>query len=176
MAGEYAQIQARRVVAGVNRALKSVIVSDGATPARIATDAFIINQIWQTDNLPPKVLAEDTSHGEVSISPPAAGFIYLVTTFPPDTSWNFADGYKDALAASGGENAHVANDGIAGLHQTDTVDIITVLSGEIHAVLEEGEVLLKQGDSFVQRGTKHAWSNRTDQPCSIVAVMMSATR
>ena len=47
-----------------------------------------------------------------------------------------------------------------------SVDYAIVLSGEIHALMDEGEVLLKAGDVLIQRGTNHAWSNRTDAPCS----------
>jgi len=169
-------VSARRVVAGLDAAGRSAIVSDGPTQARIDTEAFTVNQIWQVDSLPPHVLAEDGSPDRASIAPPGTGFVYLVTTFPPDHSWDFAGGYKDALAASDSAGAHVEDTVIPGLHETDTVDIITVISGEIHAVLETGEVCLRPGDSFVQRGTKHAWSNRGDQPATIVAVMMGATR
>jgi len=155
---------------------RSVIAEDEQVTSRVQTDAFTINQIWQTDSLPPHVLSDDTSNGAVSITPPPHGFVYLVTTFPPDSSWDPTAGYRDALAASGGGDAFVENEEIAGLHETDTVDIITVIAGEIVAVVEEGEVALRPGDSFVQRGTRHTWSNRSDQPCTIVAVMMSATR
>jgi len=51
-----------------------------------------------------------------------------------------------------------------GMHKTRTVDYCIVFSGEIWAVLDEGEVLLRAGDCLVQRGTHHAWSNRTDEP------------
>lgn len=176
MAGEHLTRTARRVVAGTDTKGRSTVTSDGVTAARAATDAFTINQIWQVDALPPRVDAEDGSAGAVSITPPPGGFVYLVTTFPPDRDWDLAAGYKDALAASGGADAHVEDAAIAGLHRTDTVDIVTVLSGEIVAVLEDSEVLLRPGDSFVQRGTRHAWSNRTDKPCTIVAVMAGATR
>jgi len=60
------------------------------------------------------------------------------------------------------------------MHKTDTVDYCIVLSGEIHAVLDEAEVLLRAGDCFVQRGTHHAWSNRTDKPCVIAFVLVAA--
>ena len=30
--------------------------------------------------------------------------------------------------------------------------------------MDEGEVLLAAGDVLIQRGTNHAWSNRTDAP------------
>ncbi len=176
MLGDYLETSARRVVAGIDEDGKSMVVSDQPTPARLATDAFVINQIWRMDSLPPRILADDASGEQVSICPPAAGFIYLVTTFPPDSSWDLAHGYEAALAASGDREASVSSSTIAGLHETDTVDIITVISGEMYAVLEHGEVLLKKGDSFVQRGTKHAWSNRTNEPCTIVAVMAAAVR
>jgi quercetin dioxygenase-like cupin family protein len=60
------------------------------------------------------------------------------------------------------------------MHKTDTVDYAIVISGEIYAVMEKGEVLLHPGDSLIQRGTNHAWSNRTEQPCVVAFVMVSA--
>jgi hypothetical protein len=35
-------------------------------------------------------------------------------------------------------------------------------------VLDKEEVHLKEGDTVVQRGTNHAWSNRSDEPCVII--------
>jgi uncharacterized cupin superfamily protein len=39
-----------------------------------------------------------------------------------------------------------------------------VLEGELHLVLDTAEVVLRAGDSIVQRGTRHAWSNRSTRP------------
>jgi quercetin dioxygenase-like cupin family protein len=63
-----------------------------------------------------------------------------------------------------------------GMHKTDTIDYCVVLSGEIWAVLDESEVLLRAGDVLVQRGTNHAWSNRTGEPCVIAFVLIAAKR
>ncbi|MGV9292579.1 cupin domain-containing protein [Amycolatopsis sp. NPDC003676] len=60
---------------------------------------------------------------------------------------------------------------VAGLHETPTIDVATILDGEIHAVYETGEVLLRAGDTVINRGIKHAWSNKTDKPVTMVAVM-----
>ena len=49
-----------------------------------------------------------------------------------------------------------------------------MLAGEIYALMDEGEVLLKTGDVLIQRGTNHAWSNRTDEPCTIAFVLIDA--
>lgn len=61
-----------------------------------------------------------------------------------------------------------------GFHTTDTVDYIYVIEGEIVALVEQGEVLLRAGDVLVQRGTEHAWSNRSRRVCRMLAVMIDA--
>jgi quercetin dioxygenase-like cupin family protein len=60
------------------------------------------------------------------------------------------------------------------MHKTSTVDYIIVLKGEIHAVMETGEKLLRAGDILVQRGTNHSWSVRGNEPCIVAAVLVSA--
>ena len=63
-----------------------------------------------------------------------------------------------------------------GMHKTKTLDYAIVLAGEIYAVLDEGEVLLRAGDVLVQQGTNHAWSNRTDKPATIAFVLLDAAK
>ena len=46
------------------------------------------------------------------------------------------------------------------------------MSGEIYAIMDEGETLLKAGDVLIQRGTNHAWSNRSDDFCRIAFVLI----
>ncbi len=40
--------------------------------------------------------------------------------------------------------------------------------------LSDGAVCLRPGDVLVQRGTNHAWSVRTEEPCLIAAILVSA--
>jgi len=62
------------------------------------------------------------------------------------------------------------------MHRTDTIDYLYVLSGEIDMVMDDGtSAHLVPGDTVVQRGTAHRWSNRGDVPCVIVFVMARAT-
>ena len=42
------------------------------------------------------------------------------------------------------------------MHKTATVDYIIVLKGEIYAIMDKGETLLKAGDVLVQRCTNHS--------------------
>ncbi|HCN70598.1 MAG TPA: hypothetical protein DIS96_02320, partial [Pusillimonas sp.] len=60
------------------------------------------------------------------------------------------------------------------MHTTESVDYAFVLEGEIWAVLDEDEVCMKAGDVLVQRGTSHAWSNRSDMPALVGFVLIDA--
>ncbi len=67
-------------------------------------------------------------------------------------------------------------DGPPGMHKTDTINYLYVLSGEVYLVLDEEEVLLEKGDALVQCGASHAWSNRSGKPCVIAGVTVPAVR
>lgn len=47
------------------------------------------------------------------------------------------------------------------MHRTQTLDYAVVVEGEVVLVLEDSEVVLKKSDVVVQRGTNHAWENRS---------------
>ena len=64
-----------------------------------------------------------------------------------------------------------------GMHQTVSMDIGWVISGELGIQLDSGAtVWLEPGDLIVQNGTRHQWINRTDQPAVAGFVTLGATR
>jgi uncharacterized cupin superfamily protein len=52
------------------------------------------------------------------------------------------------------------------------VDYGIVIDGEMTLVLDEGEVLLRPGSVVVQRGTNHAWANRSGRVCRMLFVLV----
>ena len=62
----------------------------------------------------------------------------------------------------------------AQMHRTDSIDYVIVLSGEIWAIMDVGEAKLVAGDALVQRGTNHAWANRSNDPCIIAFIQIHA--
>ncbi len=61
------------------------------------------------------------------------------------------------------------------VHATPTVDYVAVVAGELWLVMEDGsETRLVAGDAVVQNGTRHAWANRSAQPCTIAATLIGA--
>jgi uncharacterized cupin superfamily protein len=58
------------------------------------------------------------------------------------------------------------------MHRTETIDYGILLAGEIWLVLDEGETKLAPGDIVIQRGTNHAWSNRTTEPARMLFILL----
>lgn len=64
-----------------------------------------------------------------------------------------------------------------GMHTTDSVDYGICLEGELYLELDDGEeVRLTPGACVVQRGTRHAWHNRSDRPALMCYVLIGADR
>ena len=183
MTGEHLRARARRVLAGLDDLGRSTFVSDAPAETRLATAAFTRNVIWGGDVVPSPVKAENSMTDAATIPPPPAGYYFDISTFPPDAEWDYEGGYGKALAQAGvgdtdsdGTTDITGPGAIPGMHQTDTIDIVTVISGEIWAIVETGETLVKAGDTVVHRGTWHAWRNRSDSPCTVAALHISAIR
>jgi quercetin dioxygenase-like cupin family protein len=59
------------------------------------------------------------------------------------------------------------------MHRTETVDVGVVLEGESWLLLDDGsETRVGPGDAVVQRGTNHAWANRSDGPARMMFVLI----
>ena len=168
----------RRVVTGHDHRGRSVIVSDGPSPHVLALPGsadFGLTNLWVTDATPARNEGRaDAAARPVVLEPPAGGTIFRVVEFPPEkTAAAF-----DRAAAFGAMGAGHAMDPDAsrhpGMHKTATVDYAIVLAGEIYALMDEGETLLRAGDCLVQRGTNHAWSNRGEVPCLVAFILVSA--
>ena len=81
---------------------------------------------------------------------------------------------KEVFKAMGAENASTfgQNQRHPFMHRTETVDYAVVLSGEITMLLDDQDVVLREGDVVIQRGTNHAWSNRSDKPALMLYVLI----
>ncbi|MCD9853521.1 cupin domain-containing protein [Epilithonimonas sp. JDS] len=60
------------------------------------------------------------------------------------------------------------------MHQTKSLDYIIILSGEIFLITDTDETLLQAGDIVIQTGTNHTWSNRSNENCIQLAVLIDA--
>jgi mannose-6-phosphate isomerase-like protein (cupin superfamily) len=119
---------------------------------------------------------EDRAERTIRHDPAPNGTIFRVVEFPPENSLAEKPDIAAIFESMGSENIPSADDSAqhASMHFTNSIDYLSILSGEVSMVLQDGEVLLKQGDCIVQRGTKHGFINRGDVPCVISVVLVDA--
>ena len=173
----------RRIVTGHDANGKAIAILDEAAP-----NVFLppnrpgaqINNVWRVYESPASLAGNhDTAPDgdRIALEPPEGGSVFRVIEFPPEAGWigNIdRDAAKESFREFGAE--HAADDSDEPphplMHKTRTIDYAICLSGEITMVLDDSEVLVKAGDVIVQRGTNHAWANRSDQPCRIAFVLI----
>jgi hypothetical protein len=168
----------RRIVTGHDPSGRAVIASDGPPPIVFALEAVpgtVFHEIWATDSIPARIdNGADPTVGELRLAPPRGGTRIRVVDIPPDTVQN-AISLEDAAAAFaeiGASDAHGLEGPHALMHRTESVDYGIVLAGEVWLVVDDGETRLQPGDVVVQRGTNHAWSNRTENTARMAFMLV----
>ncbi len=165
----------RRVVTGHNAEGKSIILMDGPPPQVLdPLPQIYSHEIWETTAPADNTGDNDTAIRDMRIEPhDPAGTIFRYVEFPPDEVWMDAD-VGAAFAQMGSGGAHDSDADTPGMHETQTTDYAIVLEGEMWAVMEDGETKLSANDVLIQRGTNHAWSNRSGQSAVMLFVLIGA--
>jgi quercetin dioxygenase-like cupin family protein len=142
----------RRIVTGHDASGKSVVLSDTPSPktTEIGTAAF--HEIWVTQGMPVQIPATEPESTDrpIRVPPPPNGVMIRFTEMEPGAA--------------------------SPMHRTETLDVGVVLDGETWLLLDDGsETLVGPGDAVVQRGTNHAWENRSDRPVRMLFVLVDGT-
>ena len=173
----------RRIVTGHDGDGKAVVIFDEETPNVFRPEhrpGVRIDNVWRVRGSPAALAGNDDAApaGErIGLEPPTDGSVFRVIEFPPEAGWidkvDRAAAQESFRQFGAGHAADASDDPPHPLmHRTETIDYAVCLSGEIHLVLDDSEVLVRAGDVVVQRGTNHAWSNRTDLPCRMAFVLI----
>jgi len=170
-----------RVVTGHDVQGKAIVTSNGPLPTVVELTAIpgtIFHEVWSTTGTPAQIdNGPDPTTGPLVLPPPKLGTRIRFVDIPPDTSDYLTHGasrMKEAFAQIGDEKASTvkADSPHPLMHRTESVDYGIVIEGELTLVLDDSEVQLEAGSVVVQRGTNHAWANRSDQPCRILFVLV----
>ena len=143
----------RRVVTGHDQNnVAKVILDAPATNAKYPQPGQISTMMWCTDRTPCAMPVgedvEDMGARIIGTPPPPNGTRFAVIDFPP------------------GNHPH--------MHRTETIDYVIVIEGEIEMDMDDSTVKLKAGDIMVQRGTNHAWANRSNKRARVAFVLIDA--
>jgi hypothetical protein len=170
----------RRIVTSIDAQGRSYIASDGPSPAIIRVPErpdYCITNLWRTLGAEASVRAPDSITECTGVLPPSGGTVLRIIDFPPEhadpeerrrrADATFRAAFPDADHRQG-------NDRHPGMHSTTTIDYAIVLQGEIVAVLDTGDTVMKAGEVLIQRGTSHAWANRSNAIARVAFVLIDA--
>jgi len=172
----------RRIVTGHDEAGNAVIISD-APPTRVqqvgGPGGPTFFEVWNTRESPTLIdrrSSEPVESGLV-LPPPSGGTRIRVIDFPPEgdairqlTPAEAARKFGEIGGAEASRSAAGAPHPL--MHRTQTVDYGIVLDGELTLVVDRGETTIRPGDIVIQRGTNHAWSNRSGKNCRVAFVLV----
>jgi mannose-6-phosphate isomerase-like protein (cupin superfamily) len=170
-----------RVVTGHDGQGKSIITHIGPLPTVLPLaniPGTLFHEVWSTGQTPALIdNAPDPTLTALCLPPPENGTRIRMVDIPPDTPEFLASGaahMRDAFGELGDASASTVTAASPHplMHRTESVDYGVVLEGEIVLVLDRGEVLLRRGDVVVQRGTNHAWANRSGSTARMLFVLI----
>jgi len=146
----------RRIVTGHDQNGKSIILSDGqpANELKIEERGISFFEIWSTQASPALISATEAepTDGPIELAPKPNGTVIRILDFLP--------GFSQKAGTQ------------PFMHRTETVDYGIVLEGEIFLLLDDSEVCLRAGDVVIQRGTDHAWENRSDRLARMAFILL----
>jgi hypothetical protein len=172
----------RRALTAIDDDGRSYIEEDGASPAEFTLPGttYRSTNMWRTAAAPSAINAPDDITEHRGVLPPPGGTVLRVIDFPPigdSTPQERAAAAKAVFAALYPDATHHEGSArSASMHTTDTIDYAIILSGEIVAVMDLGEAVLRAGDILIQRGTAHGWENRGNAICRVAFVLIDAAR
>src|ERR1041385_2514867 len=141
----------RRVVTGHDKNnVAKVLIDAPATNWKSGQPGQVSTMMWCTDSAPCKmpvgVEIEDMGARIIGTAPPPKGTRFAVIDFPPNN--------------------------IPAMHRTETIDYVIVIQGETEQDMDDSTVKLKAGDILIQRGTNHAWANRSGNNARVAFVLV----
>jgi mannose-6-phosphate isomerase-like protein (cupin superfamily) len=171
----------RRVVTGHDADGKAVFASDSlvepVVPDMLPGAAF--HQLWGGDETP-SFPGPGERPQAMTYFPPVSGFRFGFFTLAPANApspgpdVDLAAAVASFDAALPGLRAYGEHDD-PGMHTTPTIDFEVVMSGEVVLELDDGATVhLHPGDTVVQNGTRHRWSNPGDVPATLAVFMCGA--
>ncbi|RCW24029.1 cupin domain [Ciceribacter lividus] len=173
-----------RVVTGHSQDGRSILTEVGPLPTVVEITAIpgtTFHEVWSTAESPARVTnGDDPTLGSLVLPPPPGGTRIRFVDIPPDTEDFLKSGagrMGEAFEQIGDKAASTVKESSPHplMHRTESIDYGIVIEGEMTLVLDDGEALLKPGSVVIQRGTNHAWANRSGRMCRMLFVLVSGT-
>ncbi|MBL8537600.1 MAG: cupin domain-containing protein [Hyphomonadaceae bacterium] len=172
----------RRVITGEGQDGRSLIIVDGPPSGELGAPGLGgLYEIWHealNERFDPK---DPRDRGEQTpVLSPGAGHVkarWFVIEPPPEGAPPEAikAAARERFAAFGAAHELRDQDRHPAMHQTETLDVICLISGEASLILDGAETRLRPGQIVIQRGTSHAWTAHNG-PALFLAVLIDRDR
>lgn len=168
----------RRVITGDNADGKSVVIIDGPPSASSGDpETGGLFEIWQdivAGEINPQ--SSDDLGPTRSLLSPDSGCVkvrwFIINPLDPDVPAEMANARTRERFAAFGAADHLRDQSLhPAMHQTETLDVICLLKGDVSLVLDTGETRIRPGQVVIQRGTSHAWRAHGG-PAMLLAVLI----
>ncbi|WP_417560427.1 cupin domain-containing protein [Marinomonas sp.] len=171
-----------RVVTGHDEDGNAIILENGPLNTVMELEAVPgtkFHEVWNTNDTPAPITSNQTDPtiGPVVLSPMKAGTRIRFVDVPPDTEEFLTQGkgkMKEMFSKVGDEEASTVKEDSPHplMHRTESVDYGIVIEGELTLIVDKGEAILRPGSVVIQRGTNHAWANRSGKMCRILFILI----
>ena len=142
----------RKVIMGHDANGKTIVVSDApATTHGPAESGISVYDLWETFEAPTPIppIEDDPSDRPLDFRMPDTGIRVRIAEMAPA-------GEREPF-----------------MHRTESIEVVLVLRGEMTMLIDDGEeVVLRAGDTLIQRATNHAWVNRGPENCRVMFIMI----
>jgi len=154
----------RRVITGDDAGGQSVVILDGGPSSSSGQpDLGGLFEIWEDVAGGP---LDPRDHADLGTTRPVLGprpgnvqvRWFVVAPLPEGVPKPQLDQMvKSVFAGFDGERHIVDQSRHPAMHETQSIDAICLLQGDVSLILEGGETRIKPGQVVIQRGTNHAW-------------------
>jgi mannose-6-phosphate isomerase-like protein (cupin superfamily) len=162
----------RVVCTGHGPSGESRIRSDREAPAIPFPGTGAVVPLWSAD-APAAYPDSGANPRSEGFFPPLGGVRASLIRVDPVEVARQVGGDVDAIAPGLAESMEDAG---AGVHRTDTTDLVYIADGSIALTVGADRVVLHAGDLVVQNGTSHSWRNEGDRPATLLVFMIGAIR
>jgi len=160
----------RRIVTGHNEAGESIFTCDGDTPNVLAEPGKPVAQVVWATGAGRAVGLDPAPAGHKFGFHSDKGSLLRIVDFPPDELYD-QEKLVEFLDIEGVRDQNKPRH--FWFHKTESLDYAVVLEGEIVAMMDHGETVMRPGDVLIQRATNHSWSNRSAQNCRMLFVLIA---
>jgi len=168
----------RYVMGNRNDGLSDVLIEDEIN----LTSEKTSKELWKNTETPADLSVsggDPVADQKILHEPPDGGALFRILMVPPKsgpdpTPEQVIEFHKSIHSVHIPTLEYLRKAKHVTMHRTDTLNYFVLIEGELWALSEGRDVLLKAGDVIIQKGCMHGWRNDSDKRAVLLAILIDA--